>query len=145
MLQKKQNMTINRNQAKSILLLSIVGFILIGFLNHWIYQLLVGFLSISLLGIYMISQHVEDKRKVEDKKSIRRNWVRIIVTYIATVFIFGIGGYLIIAGNSDNGIDNESLAKDLYLSILPVATGILAYWFGSRKSSLDNSTGKGKK
>ncbi|MCY4561264.1 MAG: hypothetical protein OXC03_02910 [Flavobacteriaceae bacterium] len=69
----------------------------------------------------------------ENKEKIRRNWVRILVTFGAAGFVFIVGALLVIlfVFYGDNSDEKIKIAKELYFAILPVATGILAYWFGS--------------
>ena len=65
----------------------------------------------------------------EEKRENRRNWVRILVTYGAAIFLFLVGPLLI-------GIalykQTYAEAKDLFLTILPVSSGIISYWFATR-------------
>lgn len=144
-----------------LLIASITGIaVTLIFLKKLEHQIILGLFSFSLLVVYLIKNRKE-KRSSQEKKDIRRNWVRIIVTYIATGFIFVVGAYLIVcitlgeiifvsSGESDTliksqelNIERINLAKDFYLSILPVATGILAYWFGSRKTSKEETKSNG--
>ena len=75
------------------------------------------------------------------KKQLEKNRsrVRIWITYAAAAFLF-IGGPLLIAaffycGDAcgSDGSTGRTTAKDLFLTILPVASSIVAYWFAGRK------------
>lgn len=65
------------------------------------------------------------------KRESRRSAVRIAVTYIAAGFLFLVGaavvGYLLAIGDI-------ATAKDIFLTILPVAAAIVTYWYAGRKS-----------
>ena len=116
-------------KISTLLFSGLACFISVGFWqNIWV-SATISFLGIILIYLYLKTFKLDD-RKIEDRITIRRNWVRILVTYIATGFIF-IGGIGLIGLALYSSIDVEK-AKDIYLSILPVATGIIAYWFGSR-------------
>ena len=73
----------------------------------------------------------------EEKRENNRSAVRMIVTYVATGFLFVVGaalvGYFITAGDEDDG-------KDIFLAILPIASAVITYWFASRQSG--SQTGK---
>ena len=64
------------------------------------------------------------------KRESRRSAVRIAVTYIAAGFLFLVGaavvGYLLAIGDI-------ATAKDIFLTILPVAAAIVTYWYAGRK------------
>ena len=71
-----------------------------------------------------------------------RSNVRIRVTYLAALFIF-LGGGTIITYAIYKG--DMSLAKDTFNVILPIATGVVTYWFAGRsaeKASESNQSGK---
>lgn len=64
----------------------------------------------------------------------RRSRVRVIVTYAAAAYIFIGSGALIAALWIENlPADKLSTAKDVFTMVMPVAAGIVAYWFASRK------------
>ena len=67
---------------------------------------------------------------------VLRSLVRVGVTYIATAFTFGVGGVLIL---NPSITDNFPESKELYLAILPIATGIITYWFATRPQNLPPS------
>ena len=60
----------------------------------------------------------------------RRSQVRVWVTYIAAFFVF-FGGALLIAYYA-LFTDEVNLAKDIFLAILPIATGVVTFWFAGR-------------
>ena len=78
---------------------------------------------------------------VTERRDLRKSWVRVVVTYLAAAYVF-IGTpilcYLLFNhatdtdGNAVPGIDE---AKDLFLMVLPIASGILGYWFATRGGS----------
>lgn len=78
---------------------------------------------------------------VENRKELRRSRVRILVTYFAAVYLFWIGPILCYClffhAVDDNGVAVPGIedAKNLYMSILPISSGILAYWFGTRSNA----------
>lgn len=78
-----------------------------------------------------------DDAKIEN----RRSRVRIYITYFAAIFLF-IGGAGLIIYLLLEGTDNSD-AIMVFNTILPVATGVISYWFASRsqqnKSDLENS------
>ena len=72
---------------------------------------------------------------MKEIRESRKSWVRIWVTYAATLYVFGVSTILIVAFLWPNGIDDGDLAaaKDIFMMVLPVATGVITYWFASRK------------
>ena len=69
-----------------------------------------------------------------EKRENRKSLVRIAVTYVATAYVF-LGSAALIAALWIDTLDSAKLtvAKDVYMMVLPVATGIITYWFASRK------------
>ncbi len=67
-----------------------------------------------------------------EQRENNRSAVRMVVTYVATGFLFVVGaalvGYFITTGERDDG-------KDIFLAILPIASAVITYWFASRQSS----------
>ena len=112
-----------------LLVLGLVFLVSTGFWPTIISKIIFGIFGIILIYLYFKFFKLEERSK-EERIAIRQNWVRILVTYIATSFIF-VGGLGLIALAIYSSFNLET-AKDLYLSILPVATSIIAYWFGSR-------------
>ena len=79
-------------------------------------------------------------RSVNERKELKRNKVRVWATHLAGLYLFvviPIAAYLIFSyeppANGD-GKDMDS-AKDLLLAVMPVASSILAFWFGARGKS----------
>ncbi|MCY3673897.1 MAG: hypothetical protein OXH65_05755 [Paracoccaceae bacterium] len=76
----------------------------------------------------------------------RRSKVRVLVTYAAAVFIF-LGGPLllilpVIASMYNPERDFTAIiaaCKDVFVIILPIATGIVTHWFVSRKPKVDQT------
>ncbi len=72
--------------------------------------------------------------------------VRVWVTYIAALYLFILGpvaAWMVFSANTVNVATeasgtlavlapNVAAGKDLFLSILPIATGIVTYWFAAR-------------
>ena len=85
-----------------------------------------------------------DKTKIQrthqEELDKNRSRVRIWVTYAATFYAFGMGALLLYS--ADKPYFKE--AKELYLSVLPIATGIITYWFASRKQIESSTTQIGK-
>ena len=77
--------------------------------------------------------HNED---LDKNRSRVRQWV----TYAATLYVFGMGALLLYC--ADKPYFKE--AKDLYLTVLPIATGVITYWFASRKQIESSPTQIGK-
>ena len=71
------------------------------------------------------------KEQIEE----RRSRVRVYVTYAATIYAFVGSGILIASALWVDTLDATKLttAKDVFMTVLPVATGIITYWFASRK------------
>jgi len=62
--------------------------------------------------------------------------VRVVVTYIAAIYIF-LGSAVLIAipfyvPENSEAVNN---AKDIFLAVLPVGTGIVTYWFANRSTN----------
>ena len=79
--------------------------------------------------------NANQKSPEEERRESRRSAVRVMVTYIAAGFLFlgggGVVGYFLGTGDTDN-------AKDMFLSILPIAAAVISYWFAKRS---DGGTG----
>ena len=75
---------------------------------------------------------------VKERKEVNRSRVRIWVTYLAAFYLF-IGGpiFCYFLFNQSTNTEGNTLpgvndAKDLFMTILPISSGILAYWFAAR-------------
>jgi len=74
---------------------------------------------------------------VDDQLKLKRNLVRRVVSYLAAFYLF-LGGFLLVLFafwliEGDTVPSGFTAAKDIYMSILPVASGVIAYWFASRE------------
>ena len=71
-----------------------------------------------------------EERLEKEKRESRKSAVRTRVTYLAAGFLFLVGasvvGYLLATGK-------VSEAKDIFLTILPVASAVVTYWFATRR------------
>lgn len=66
----------------------------------------------------------------------RRSWVRVWVTYAATFYAFaGALGLIIGLWFADAAPAALDDIKDIFLTVLPVATGVITYWFATRQPS----------
>ena len=80
-------------------------------------------------------------RTHEEQLEWKRSGVRRLVTYGAASFAFAGGGLLMVLAFIEPWLNEAyktvnldiGAAKDIYLSILPTAIGIIGYWFGNRK------------
>lgn len=68
-----------------------------------------------------------------------RSSVRIIVTLVSTAYVFVGAGFVIHVAvtckYTSNGCAQFNDVKDSYLMVLPVATGVITYWFADRSRS----------
>ena len=112
-----------------LLVLGMLLLLSVGFWGSLWLSILFGSLGLVLVVLYFRVFRLDD-RGIDDRIRVRRNWVRILVTYVATSFIF-LGGFGLIGLSLYSGLELEGV-KEFYLSILPVASSIVAYWFGSR-------------
>ena len=66
---------------------------------------------------------------IEERKSRVRVWV----TKAAAIWVF-LGSAVLVAALWIEDLDANKLqaAKDIYMTVLPVATGVITYWFASR-------------
>ena len=80
----------------------------------------------------------------EQRIKSRRSSVRVFVTYAAAAYAF-LGGLLLIyfALKVEMPTDEKAqnfvreqwqFAKDLFVTILPIATGVITYWFATRRT-----------
>lgn len=73
-----------------------------------------------------------DQRK-KDELERKKGKVRVRVTYIATGYIFG--GLLLLIHGATTGMVQDPFfgrVKDLYMVGVPIASGVIAFWFGDR-------------
>lgn len=73
---------------------------------------------------------------IEERKSRVRVWV----TKAAATWVF-LGSAVLVGALWIEGLDAAKLqaAKDIYMTVLPVATGVITYWFASRGISKKGS------
>ena len=72
-----------------------------------------------------------DGMTATERKELRKSRVRIALTWMAGIYVFGGPWVVILKCGTD--------AKDLFMSVLPVATGIVAFWFAERARPRDGS------
>ena len=93
-----------------------------------------------------------DGMPCNERKELRRSLVRVLVTYLAAAYLF-IGGPIFCYFLFNHAVDANGMAvpgiedaKNLYMSILPISSSILAYWFATRSSGAqrDGTLGKDK-
>ena len=72
----------------------------------------------------------------------RRSWVRIGVTYLAALFVFGGGLVLMWSGRSytEQNKGGFDFAMDVFVTVLPIATGVITYWFATRGTDKQSET-----
>ena len=77
-----------------------------------------------------------DGISVSERTALRRSRVRVYVTLLAGFYLFlGIPAFAFTLlfyeeiGVKATGLDD---AKDLFLATMPIASGIIAHWFGAR-------------
>lgn len=76
----------------------------------------------------------EHARIIKERQEIKKSNVRIRVTYIATIFIFGIGIGLILFFTLFKEEPDPDLAMRVFNAVLPIAAGIVTYWFATRSN-----------
>ena len=81
---------------------------------------------------------------VREQIEMRRSKVRIWVTYSAALYVF-LGSLVLILAFAIAGAQGTGLplAKEVFTMVLPIATGIITYWFASRKPD-DASAAQGE-
>lgn len=90
----------------------------------------------------------EELSKLEREKELKKSRVRVRLTYWAGAYVFGGGAALAalcVMSIWITKLDNAALgvAKDFYLLVLPVATGIITYWFATRSSAGKSADNRG--
>ena len=71
---------------------------------------------------------------IEERRADRKSRVRVGVTYWAAFYIFGGSAVLIglaLAEVLDEG--NFDNVREIFTMVLPIATGIVTYWFATRQ------------
>ena len=75
----------------------------------------------------------------EEKRRTSRTRVRVLSTYTALIWIFAVSTAMIFGFAfweiPENMLDHM---RDVFFTVLPVATGIVTYWFASRGRSRDD-------
>ena len=97
-----------------------------------------------MLGIGKPKTH-DTPEVVEARRQALRSAVRVYITYGAGVYLVVASAGLIAAaflGEDAQAFDNS---KDIFMATLPVATGILTYWFADRSATkrLENNAAGG--
>ncbi|MCY4558950.1 MAG: hypothetical protein OXF79_21760 [Chloroflexi bacterium] len=84
------------------------------------------------------------KMTVEERRQDRRSKVRVTVTYWAALYIF-VGAAALIAlalwGNLTK--DNFQIVREIFTLALPIATGVITYWFATRQQGQTEATASG--
>lgn len=81
----------------------------------------------------MSGQSDSETLKLKEEQAIKKSQVRIWVTYVAAVFVFGVSTGLIIWFMCW-GEDNTDKALAVFNTTLPIAAGIITYWFATRSN-----------
>ena len=79
-------------------------------------------------------QNREGLTSSEKEQEIKKSRVRVRVTYIAASFLFGVSTGLIIWFMLGDGDTDKDRALTVFNTILPVAAGIVTYWFATRSN-----------
>ena len=81
----------------------------------------------------------KDGYTVEERRTLRKSWVRIVVTVMAALFLFGGGLWSLkllldpaLYAKDGDMLPNARAAVDMFMHLVPIASGILAFWFASR-------------
>ena len=77
------------------------------------------------------------------RREARKSCVRVVVTYLAALFVF-VGGPVIILAFGAGWVKAETSGdmKEVFMTVLPIATGILTYWFADRAANKARSEGE---
>ena len=95
-----------------------------------------------------MSKKNETPEVIEAKQARAKSRVRVYVTHLAAAFVFGGGALLVLvlgAGWVKAGDANVVAMKEVFMTVLPIATGVITYWFADRAASKpreDNSDTK---
>ena len=85
----------------------------------------------------MVPEMIKSLVSAEARKTYR-SAVRILVTFGAAIYLFVIGPCLIwkiYNGVGGDTATNVSDAKDLFMTILPVASAVVSFWFAGRATA----------
>ena len=80
----------------------------------------------------------ETPELIEARQEAAKSRVRVYVTHLAAAFVFGGGAVLVVvlgAGWVNAGDANVIAMKDVFMTVLPIATGVITYWFADRAAS----------
>ena len=80
----------------------------------------------------------KDPKVIEARQARAKSRVRIFVTQISAIFVFGGGALMILALGADwvkAEKANVIAMKEIFMTILPIATGVITYWFADRAAS----------
>ena len=80
----------------------------------------------------------ETPEVIAAKQARAKSQVRVYVTHLAAAFVFGGGALLVLvlgAGWVKAGDANVTAMKDIFMTVLPIATGVITYWFADRAAS----------
>ena len=70
----------------------------------------------------------------EEIRQDRRSRVRVKITYWAAFYIFGGSVALILLALYGNLNENNfNVVREIFTMILPIATGVVTYWFATRQ------------
>lgn len=97
---------------------------------------MIGLLRVDILLVptYTTSGNAmsEYTKILQERQDLKKSNVRIYVTYVATIFIFGIGLGLILFFTLVK--EKPDHAMRVFNAVLPIATGIVTYWFATRSN-----------
>ena len=80
----------------------------------------------------------ETPELIKARQEAAKSRVRVYVTHLAAAFVFGGGAVLVVvlgAGWVNAGDANVIAMKDVFMTVLPIATGVITYWFADRAAS----------
>ena len=86
----------------------------------------------------------ETAELIEARQRRAKSRVRVSVTHLAAIFVFGGGALIILALGADwvkADKANVIAMKEVYMTILPIATGVITYWFADRAASKPREDG----
>ena len=97
-----------------------------------------------MLGLGKAKTH-DTSEVVEARRQALRSAVRVYITYGAGVYLVVASAGLIAAAFLGEDADAFDNSKDIFMATLPVATGILTYWFADRSATkrLENNAANG--